>query len=175
MGPWPAYSDGWLDPEADAAIAALQELVGVIRGLRAEYGVAQSASVAVQLADPSEALEMALAEEAGSVFALAGLSSIDPLVADAGVAGVHTVLKTGGEVFLPLAGVIDLDKERARIQAEVARTADLLARTQGKLENTGFLANAPGDVVERERGKLSSLTEQRERLEDKLRSLGAAV
>ena len=116
-----------------------------------------------------------MSEEAGSVFAMAGLSSIDPLAADAGIAGVHAVLKTGGEIFLPLEGVIDLDKERARIQADVARTAGLLARTQGKLENEGFLANAPEDVVERERDKLTSLAEQRARLESKLRSLGAAV
>ncbi len=174
-GPWPTYSDDWLDAEADVAITALQEFVGVIRGLRAEYGVRQSTVVSVQLGGPSEALQAALAEEEESVFVLAGLSSIEALEPATGAAGAHAVLKTGGEVFLPLEGVIDLDKERQRIQAEVGRAAEFMVRTQGKLENAGFLANAPEEVVERERSKLSSLAEQRERLEEKLRSLGVSV
>ena len=178
-GPWPEYPEDWIDPEADAAIEALRDLIGTVRALRSEYGIEQSARVEVQLTDPSPALVLALSEEEGSAVRLAGLSSIegaDGTRADAATgAGAHAVLRTGGELLLPLEGVIDLERERRRIDTEMGRTGTLLERTRRKLENRGFLENAPTEVIARERAKLASLGEQRTRLEEKLRSLGAPV
>ncbi|MYG19756.1 MAG: hypothetical protein F4208_09390 [Gemmatimonadales bacterium] len=85
------------------------------------------------------------------------------------------MLRSGGGLFLPLEGVIDLETERGRIRAELERTANLLARSRGKLENAGFLGNAPEEVIAREREKVTSLGAQRTRLEEKLRSLRAEV
>ena len=178
-GPWPAYPEDWFDAEADAAIEALRDFIGTVRALRSEYGIEQGARVEVRLTDPSPALVRALGEEAGSAMRLAGLSSIerpDATHTDAEtVAGAHAVLRTGGELILPLEGVIDLEKERRRIDAEMGRIAGLLEQTRRKLENRGFLDNAPAEVVARERAKLASLGEQRKRLDEKLRSLGAPV
>ncbi len=179
-GPWPICPEAWIDPEADAAIEALQEFVGAVRTLRAEYGVQPGARVPVRLMDASPALSFALAEEEDSIARLAGLAGIERVAgvtttASGDGAGAHAVLRSGGELFLPLAGVIDLDTERGRIRTEMERTDGLLARSRGKLENAGFLGNAPEEVIAREREKVTSLGEQRARLEEKLRSLGAGV
>ena len=179
-GPWPDCSDDWIDPAADAGIEALQEFVGAVRTLRAEYGVAPGTRVRVVVTDASPALRSALAEEEDSIARLAGLSVIDRVAKGAGAAsadgaGAHAVLRSGGELFLPLEGVIDLETERGRIHAELERTTDLLARSRGKLDNAGFLGNAPEEVIARERKKVTSLGEQRTRLEEKLRSLRAGV
>ena len=180
-GPWPDYPDDWRDPEADAAIEALQEFIGAIRMLRAEYGIAQGARVPVRLTDPSPGLERALAEEEGSASRLAGLSSIRRgrvATGEGGVAtgvGAHAVLPAGGELFIPLEGVIDVEAERRRIGKEMERAVKLLAGSRRKLENRGFLDHAPPEVIAREREKLVSLNEQRARLEEKLRSLGSPV
>lgn len=72
---------------------------------------------------------------------------------------------------MPLAGVIDLDRERQRLESEASRLEDLLSRTRDRLENRQFLEKAPADVVEREREKERSLAEQRERLTAKIRAL----
>ena len=179
-GPWPTCPDEWIDPEADAAIEALQEFVGAVRTLRAEYGVEPGARVRVRLTDASPGLSSALAEEEESIARLAGLSGIERLAkgtttASGDGAGAHSVLRSGGELFLPLEGVIDLETERGRIRAEMDRTEGLLARSRGKLENAGFLDNAPEGVIAREREKVTSLGERRARLEEKLRSLEAGV
>ncbi len=179
-GPWPDYPDEWIDREAEGAIGALQEFVGAVRALRAECRLPQGARIAVQLRDPSCALRMALAEEADSAAKLAGLSSVEGLDGDSrpgdvrtggGPAGAHAVLRTGGELFIPLEGLIDVDKERARLFAELERVDGLLSRSGAKLDNAGFIENAPAEVVERERSKLSSLKEQRARLGEKLQWL----
>tara|TARA_Y100000588_G_scaffold290272_1_gene309084 strand:- start:16 stop:528 length:513 start_codon:yes stop_codon:yes gene_type:complete len=169
------FPDSWVDPDAEAAVDALQELVGLIRSLRAEYRIEPSTKVVVYLGEASESLELALEEEGGSVLSLAQIASIEPMASGPGGPGAHAVLKTGGDIFLPLEGVVDLGKERARIQSEVDRTRKILAGTTAKLGNRGFIENAKPDVVERERAKLVSLKEQMERLEEKLQTLGSVT
>ncbi len=177
MGPWPTIPGDWVDDEAESAMEALREMVGSIRALRAEYRVDPRTPLQVRLAGVSRGLETALDEEVDSVLRLASLSGIENVGAGsagaAGEAGAHAVLRTGGEVFIPLRDVIDLDRERERIGEETRHISGLLRSTRGKLENEGFVSNAPEEVVERERSKLVSLAEQVERLEEKLQSLGS--
>ncbi len=166
---------------------ALQELVGTVRNLRSEYRVDPGTDVRVELRAASPPLREALAEEEAGARRLGGISELvlTPSMSDgdgseaaervsadgARGPGAHAVLRSGTEVFLPLAEVIDLDRERERLQAEVERLEELLAGTRGRLRNEDFLTKAPPEVVERERDKERSLEEQRGRLLEKRRAL----
>ncbi len=88
--------------------------------------------------------------------------------------GAHAVLKNGAELFLPLEGVIDVDRESARLRAEIERLRGQLQGTERKLANDAFVSKAPAEVVERERDKAATLAEQASKLEDKLRALEGA-
>jgi valyl-tRNA synthetase len=177
MGPWPEIDASWVDEAAESAMDALRELVGAVRALRAEYRVDPRTPVEVRIGGAGPALQAALDEERSSVMRLASLSKITDVghgsAGAPGEAGAHAVLRTGGELFIPLAGVIDLDRERARIDEETRHVSGLLRATEGKLRNEGFVANAPEEVVQREKDKLLSLADQVERLQAKLRSLGS--
>jgi valyl-tRNA synthetase len=81
------------------------------------------------------------------------------------------VLKNGAEVFLPLEGVIDLDRERERLQDEIARLRGQLAGTEKKLANEAFVTRAPEEVVQKERDKAASLRDQASKLDEKLSAL----
>ena len=59
----------------------------------------------------------------------------------------------GSEIFVPLEGLIDLNKERERIEKEIDRLEGFLKSIDGKLNNDQFVENAPEDVVQRERDK----------------------
>ena len=178
MGPWPEVPDAWVDDEAEAAIEALRELVGAVRGLRAEYRVDPKMPLTVRVAGAGPELRLALGDEQRSVMRLASLASLEVLeegpAGAAGEPGAHAVLRSGGDVFIPLAEVIDLDRERSRIADESDHISGLLQGTRRKLGNEGFVSNAPVEVVDRERAKLVSLEDQLGRLEEKLRSLGPA-
>jgi valyl-tRNA synthetase len=89
--------------------------------------------------------------------------------------GASAVLRSGTELFVPLAGVIDLDKERARLRAELERIVGLSTGTERKLSNESFVARAPVEVVEKEREKLAGYGEQRARLAAKLAALEGAA
>ncbi|MFV1988905.1 MAG: class I tRNA ligase family protein, partial [Gemmatimonadota bacterium] len=177
MGPWPEISADWVDDDAESAMSALREFVGAIRALRAEYRVDPHQPLEVRLAGIGPALEAALEEELDSVLRFASLSRIhnmgDGSAAAPGEPGANAVLRMGGEVFIPLRDVIDLDRERERIGGDARHISGLLRSTRGKLENAGFVSNAPEEVVQRERDKLVSLADQLKRLEEKLQSLGA--
>jgi valyl-tRNA synthetase len=92
-----------------------------------------------------------------------------------GEVGASAVLRSGTELFIPLAGVIDLDKERARLRDEIQRLDGHIAGTEKKLSNESFVARAPENVVRYERDKLASFGDQRGKLAEKLQALEGAA
>jgi valyl-tRNA synthetase len=77
-----------------------------------------------------------------------------------------------GEVYVPLAGLIDLDAERQRLQGRIAKERSFLAGIEKKLANENFLAKAPAEVVERERARAAEVREAIRALEENLAGLG---
>lgn len=170
---WPDAHAERLDPDAEAQMNALVELIGNVRNLRAEYAVPPGAEVQIRLASASAALDGALQVEERALRRLAkvgGIARDGALQAD-GKAGAHAVLRTGGELFVSLADLIDVGRERDRLSKELDRLQGQLKGTEAKLSNKQFVSKAQPPVVEREREKLASLREQTEKLREKLEAL----
>jgi valyl-tRNA synthetase len=89
--------------------------------------------------------------------------------------GATAVLRSAAEIFVPLSGAIDVDRERTRLRDEVQRLDGLISGTEKKLANESFVARAPAAVVDKEREKLAGYTEQRGKLADKLAGLEGAA
>jgi valyl-tRNA synthetase len=85
---------------------------------------------------------------------------------------IGQVIGGGIEVYLPLAGMIDLEAERARWQKEVSQLEKRIVGSKTKLANPGFLQKAPPEVVEREREKLADLELQAAKIWKRLEELG---
>ncbi|HEX7049788.1 MAG TPA: valine--tRNA ligase [Longimicrobiales bacterium] len=169
---WPEPSAEWEDAEAEARLGALMELIGTVRTLRSEYGVPTGRKVEVRLSQAPEPLRVALAAEGRALESLAGVAEV--VYGDAranGQAGAHAVLRGGAELFLPLSGIIDLERERGRLGAELDRLEAQLRATEARLANTNFVSKAPAEVVAREREKAASFRDQRDKLSRKLAAL----
>ncbi|MGQ0562197.1 MAG: hypothetical protein ACT443_10020, partial [Gemmatimonadota bacterium] len=125
----------------------------------------------------SEEDELAEGEAVGCAvaYAAAGAGEEAAAVAEAGAAaaarGAHSVLRTGGELFVPLADLIDVDRERERLSKELERVQGMLRGTEAKLSDEQFVGRAPEPVIQREREKAASLKEQADVLEAKLEAL----
>jgi valyl-tRNA synthetase len=172
VGRWPERRPEREDRGAEGEIAALRELIGVIRNLRSEYNVPAGQRVEVQLTGVPDALRRALDEEGRALRPLAGVETVTEGGAGAnGEAGAHAVLRSGAELFLPLAGVIDLERERGRLRKELDRIEGQLRGVAGKLSSEQFLSRAPAEVVAREREKEETFRDQRDRLNKKLAAL----
>jgi valyl-tRNA synthetase len=168
---WPEPDGRRDDAQAEAQLAELMELIGLVRTLRSEYNVPESSHVDVHLANLSPALSAALAAEERALLRLARVRAVASSPNGSAGAGAHGVLRSGTELFVPLAGIIDLERERSRLRAELERLDGQLRATEGKLGKQDFVSRAPAEVVQREREKAQSFRDQRERLSAKLTDL----
>jgi valyl-tRNA synthetase len=160
---WPAAEPAWEDPAVEALIGDLREIVGAVRNIRAEYGVQPGQRVKLRVSGESAELR-ALLES--STRTLADLARVEDtrFGREESEIGASAVLQRGAEVFVPLADVIDLERERARLRGELDRVVTQRAATEKRLGNESFVSRAPPEVVEREREKLAAYAEQREKL-----------
>jgi valyl-tRNA synthetase len=149
--PWPTNV---APADADAASAEMNwviALVSGIRSVRAEMNVPPSAKIALQLKDASAETTARLARHKDVILQLARLAS----------AGTTTSFEKGTAQFvlgeatagLPLGDVIDFAKERARLEKELKKATDEIARFDAKLSNEAFVAKAPEDVLTEQREK----------------------
>jgi valyl-tRNA synthetase len=167
---WPEPAD--TDPAAEAAMTALMEVIGTVRTLRSEYGVPASSMVRIRLSNIAPALAASLRVEERALRRLARVEEVLTNSGSAGELGAHAVLRSGADLFLPLAGIIDVDQERQRLDRELKRIDGLLGSAQARLASEQFAARAPVEIVEREREKAANLRDQRDRLATKLQGLG---
>jgi valyl-tRNA synthetase len=169
---WPAFGTRWRDVPAEAELDALRELIERVRSLRSEYDVPPGSPIGIQLRDVSPALDAALAKERHALERLARVNRIDVGGNGGDGAGAHAVLRGGTELFVPLADLIDIDRERQRLQAEIDRLDEQVHAVEARLGNAQFVERAPAAIVEKEREKADSFRDQRERLSTKLAALG---
>jgi valyl-tRNA synthetase len=171
VAPWPLPDRRAEDAEAVAEFGLVQQVVGAIRGIRAEYGVQPGQTVRAFVSQDGRAPSSALERERGTIVRLAKLSDL-VLAEGTERVGGHAVLPDGTAVFVPLGDAIDVARECGRLGTEAERLAALLASQEKKLGNQQFVDRAPADVVAREREKLGAWAEQREVLLRKRERLG---
>ena len=78
---------------------------------------------------------------------------------------------TGAEIYLPLAGLINIDEEIKRLEKELAKWTGEVKRVQGKLANERFVSNAPENVVAEERAKEKDYLEKQAAVQERIESL----
>ncbi|MEO7137488.1 MAG: valine--tRNA ligase, partial [Gemmatimonadales bacterium] len=171
VAPWPRHDRRAQDPAALRDFGLVQELIGAIRGIRAEYGV-QPGQVVRAVVSASEGYTSAVLErERATITRLAKLSAVAFSPNHERVGG-HAVLSDRTSVFVPLGEAIDIGKECGRLGIETERLLRLVESQEKKLGNEQFVSRAPSDVVDRERQKLTSWKEQRDVLVKKRELLG---
>ncbi|HEU4588942.1 MAG TPA: class I tRNA ligase family protein, partial [Gemmatimonadales bacterium] len=173
VSPWPTPDRRAPDAEAERRFGLVQELVGAIRAIRAEYGVQPGQSVRAALTNLSDDARAAFELERGTILRLAKVSDLSDGESGERVGG-HAVLSDGTAVFVPLGDAIDVTRECTRLGSEVDRLRSLIASQEKKLANEQFTAKAPAAVVEREREKLETWREQAGVLAQKRQLLGCS-
>ncbi len=147
-------------PEQAEQMLLLMEMIRSIRNLRAEMNVPLGKKAEVILYAPAE--QQKLIEQGESYLLALGSASRLELRAN-GDAMPQQAAKAhvrGVDIYLPLAGLIDLDKETARLQKEIDNCQNELKRLSAKLSNESFIAKAPAQVVEKERQKENEIGEK---------------
>ena len=169
-GPLAGTGARFMSPEAEK-MGLLMEVTRAIRNLRAENQVEPGRRIdAILLASPGA--KKVLEENRLYLEVLAGLGqlAIQP-EGSAKPAQAVTAVVSGVEVYLPLAGLVDLEKEKERLEKELAGLAEEKSRLEQKLANTQFLAKAPEAVVAKEKQKLAAVEEKYAKVSARLAAL----
>lgn len=155
---WPVADESLIDLEAERGMNAIMDSIKAIRNMRAEVNANPGKKIpAIMLV--SEDLREVVAHNDSYIKLLGGIDNLElrPLNGEKPENAMAAVV-TGIEVYLPLAGLIDVEKETQRLSKELAAMEKDLQRAGGKLNNAGFLAKAPEDVIAKERAKYEELS-----------------
>jgi valyl-tRNA synthetase len=168
---WPEA--GERDPEAERLYGLLMELVRGVRNARAESNVPPTRMISAKVAGGEATEALRSQRELISRLARIDPAALDiepeiPVPPDRAV----TLLLPGVRVYLPLAGLVDLEEERKRLRADLEAATKEAARADAQLLKPGFVEKAPAHVVEGARGRLQGARERARLLEERLRSLG---
>jgi valyl-tRNA synthetase len=160
---WPTYTAAELaDPEADADLGWTIAAIEAIRSVRAEMNVSPGAQIPLVVVGADAAAKRRLAGNDALLRRLARLSDVTE--AAEAPKGAVTVAVGGATLCLPLADVIDVAAEKARLEKAVAKADKEIKGFEAKLSNDKFLAKAPPEVVEEQREKKAAADADRARL-----------
>ncbi|MCP4569508.1 MAG: valine--tRNA ligase [FCB group bacterium] len=170
-GPWPEVEDGFENDELEDRLNRIQTVVNTIRNIRSEMNVppGKRADVLIRITD----------EELGGILTeyidyYKDLAKIEKVVIDTEVKKPTmsaSAVIPGAEIFIPLEGLIDVDFERKRLNKDLKNLKTQLEKLSKKLANPDYLANAPEDVVNRDKSKRSDFEDRVEKINTNLEQL----
>ncbi|MEQ8781896.1 MAG: valine--tRNA ligase [Roseibium album] len=157
------------DAAAADEINWLVKLISEIRSVRAEMNVPAGAKVAIVINGANDKTKSRLKTHESAILRLARAESVQ--LADAAPSGSAQIIVGETTVCLPLAGVIDLGAEKARLEKEVGKLDGEISKIEKKLSNPKFVEKAPEEVVNGEREKIADSREKRAKVQVALNRL----
>mgnify|MGYP000846040625 FL=1 len=158
---WPAGERQW--PEAVDDMRIIMQMIRSIRNIRAEFTVSPGAPLEAVVGVGDEALMAMLKDNSNLITEMANLSQVRI------AAGLEhkpqqaaASLMAEAEIYVPLGGAIDVDKEIQRLQKEMRNAEAEMEKADAKLKNPQFVAKAPQEVIVKEQGKLQEASAKRE-------------
>lgn len=164
LAPWPEEKEPFFDPAAAEELSWLVRAISAIRTARSELNVPPSARLTLLQNGASPTTLARLARHREAFERLARIAAIDPEERPVPQRAILVVVDEA-TFAMPVGEVVDLERERARLERELEKTRAELDRLARRLADASFLARAPAEVVEENRERLSALARSRERLE----------
>jgi valyl-tRNA synthetase len=159
---------------SDAAheFEVVKDVITAVRQIRNDYVLPPTQPLTAHLAGNAAAVQLAVAERA-FIHRMCRADLVADGAAPSGAAA-HALLADGLEVVIPLEGIVDVAKERGKLEGELAGLEKQLGALRGRLGNTGFTDKAPAQVVDAERAKEREWSARSEQLRTKIRAMGGA-
>ena len=167
---WPEYREELNFQAAKEAMESVMDVIRAIRARRAEMNVPPSKKAAITIATPKAEVFTA---GRGFLTRLAYAASIEISQSEpTDTSGMVVDVTHDAKVYMPLAELVDIEKEKARLQKDLGKKQGELKGLEGKLSNPGFLAKAPEAVVAGEKDRAEKLRALIAKLEEQLAAMG---
>ncbi len=164
LAEWPKYDPSLEAPDALQEMSLLVDVIRSVRNIRAEVNVPMSKKIELFIKPASAELLDILNQNGHYIRRFCNTSQYEASLQSAVPEKAMTSVVTGAELYLPLAGLIDISQEIARLEKEVEHLTKEVERVEKKLANEGFVAKAPAKVIEEERAKMDDYSEKRDKV-----------
>ena len=169
---WPEFKENWNFAVEEKAVETIKDAVRSIRNVRTSMNVPPSKKAKVFVVSEKEDVRQ-IFEESKIFFAMLGYAS-EVVVQDnkdgIGEDAVSAVT-ADATIYMPFAELVDIEKERERLQKEEERLTKEIARSHGMLNNEKFISKAPEAKVQEEKGKLAKYEAMMEQVKERLAAL----
>eukprot|EP00903_Cladosiphon_okamuranus_P021228 g19501.t1 len=160
---WPTYGADLIQPEADREMNWVISLIEDIRSARAQMHVPAGLQVALVVTDWDEAAQAAWGRNEALIQKLARVESLTWV--ESFPKGCVTIAAEGATFGLPLADIIDVEAEKARLEKSLAKLGKEIGGLEGRLKNPKFVESAPDEVVVEARENLAARQDEASKLE----------
>ncbi|WP_141431859.1 valine--tRNA ligase [Bacillus sp. 03113] len=168
---WPKVNAELSDQKAASDMKLLVEIIRSVRNSRAEVNTPLSKKINILLKAKDEETLSTLEKNRGYLDRFCNPEELIIQTEIEAPDKAMTSIVTGVEIILPLAGLINLDEEIARLEKELSKLDKEVERVQKKLGNEGFLKKAPEKVIEEEKAKEKDYTEKRAAVQARISEL----
>ena len=173
LQPFPQVEENGFDPEAEAEIEWLKEVIVAVRNIRAESNIAPSKGLDLLFRNLSAENAKILEKQTALLKAMAKLDNVSVL--KEGEQAPLAVVKLVGntEILVPMAGFINKEAELARLTKEIEKYQNEVKRIENKLSNEAFVAKAPEAVIAKEREKQAEYQSGLEKIQEQYKAIEA--
>jgi len=169
--PYPVFQPDLVDDEAERHMGLLMEVIRAVRNIRSEMNLPPGQSLTSIVIAKTASVETQLRTHEAYVRRLARLGEIRYQADGERPRGAALAVVEGAEIYIPLAGLVNLQEELKRLEREIGKVANDLAGVRRKLADAKFVERAPEEVVEKDRERAAQLDEKRLSLEKSLERL----
>ncbi len=165
---FPERNLAWENQEVETAATLIMGVIGSIRNIRSETQIHPSTEVEAIIFCPDDKQAAIIREYEAALFAMSRTKKVTVTKSGKRPEGAASNIYTDIEIFVPLAGLIDIAKETAKLAKEKEKAEIQLKKVTGKLGNQKFIANAPDEIIEKEKGKERELSGQLAKIEENI-------
>ncbi len=168
---WPEVDSSLTDDAAAEEMKLLVDIIRAVRNIRAEVNTPMSKQIKLMLKAKDEETLAVLQKNAAYIERFCNPESLELSTDASAPEKAMTAVVTGVELFLPLAGLINIDEEIARLEKELDKWTKEVSRVQGKLSNERFVSKAPQKVVDEEKAKEQDYLEKQATVKARIEEL----
>ena len=168
---WPEVDSSLTDDAAAEEMKLLVDIIRAVRNIRAEVNTPMSKQIKLMLKAKDEETLAVLKKNAAYIERFCNPESLELSTDASAPEKAMTAVVTGVELFLPLAGLINIDEEIARLEKELDKWTKEVSRVQGKLSNERFVSKAPQKVVDEEKAKEQDYLEKQATVKARIEEL----
>lgn len=168
---WPEAKEEFTYPEAEKEMSLLMDVIRAVRNIRAEVNVPLGKPIELLIKPASEVTEGYLKRGERIIRRLTNPEKLEMNMSLVTPEKAMSAVVSGAEIYLPLAGLIDVEQELARLEKELKKLDAEVERVDKKLANQGFIAKAPEHVIAAEKAKREDYMQQREQVRARIKEL----